>query len=877
MARSFLTPINLNVNELQNFVVGRLSTTSINALTGGALVGGRLQFDSTANVLKVYDGSAWQTLATGGSTFYIGTQQVSIGNTSGSVTALPGVTSVNGTTIPSSATLLTTTSTSSALTSVGTLTGLTMGGNIAMANNKITGLGTPTADTDAATKAYVDGVAQGLNVHDAVAYATTGALGTSGNLVGGTITTTYANGTNGQGATLTIATNANWTVVTIDGQTVNVSDRVLIKNQSSSLQNGIYTVTSIGAVGNQTSFVFTRATDNDTVPEIEQGDLVYVVAGTANGGQGWVETAIVTTVGTSAITWSQFSGSSTTLAGSGLVTNGTNPNQIDVNVDGTTLEIASDTVRIKDTAVTAASYGSASQVATFTVNAKGQLTLASNTSIGSLAASVITTGQLLPARGGTGADLSSVNQYGIPYFSTAGGVMASTAAGASTQVLIGNASGAPSWTNISGLSVSSATTATTATNATNVATTASTSASTFFPTFVASTTNGNQGIGNATNLTFVPSTGTLSATVFSGSGASLTSLPAGQLTGTVSSARGVTSGSSTGSFLAYNGTTAAAGQLDGGTTNPSGTTRLNYGGYLYATRFYGDGSNVTALNPTSLSTGTGAVTLQAAANSNVSVTSTGTGTSTITSASTTSVSSSGTGGISIASSNASGDIAIGRFDTAAHATYVYGGGSGNATSGTAGHLYLRGGSNDALTGTASGGSVYIDGGTKDGSTGAFGQVLIGTVIPGNISIGTATGSTASIGIGVAGTTTTVTGAVRLPTVGTSGFVKLGASGALSADTNTYLTSSTGVTTVNGSSGAITNVAKRASGSIALTANSQSANIAHSLGQSPVLIQVYDATTNGNLVDMDVLIVDTNNFKLTSTTSATYYWVAIGQD
>lgn len=71
--------------------------------------------------------------------------------------------------------------------------------------------------------------------------------------------------------------------------------------------------------------------------------------------------------------------------------------------------------------------------------------------------------------------------------------------------------------------------------------------------------------------------------------------------GTLPGTRGVTSGSTSTSFVTYNGTTAAAGQFDGGTTAPSGTTRLNYGGYLYATRFYGDGSNITALSIANLS------------------------------------------------------------------------------------------------------------------------------------------------------------------------------------------------------------------------------------------------------------------------------------
>jgi hypothetical protein len=178
--------------------------------------------------------------------------------------------------------------------------------------------------------------------------------------------------------------------------------------------------------------------------------------------------------------------------------------------------------------------------------------------------------------------------------------MASTAAGASTQVLIGNASGAPTWTNISGLTVSAATSATNAANTT--ITDDTTTNATMYPTWVTATTGNLPQKVASTKLSFNPSTGTLSSTVFSGSGASLTSLNASNLSsGTVSGAVGVTAGSASSSFLTYNGTTAGAGLLDGGTTAPSGTTRLNYGGYLYATRFYGDGSNLTALTAGNLS------------------------------------------------------------------------------------------------------------------------------------------------------------------------------------------------------------------------------------------------------------------------------------
>ena len=253
-------------------------------------------------------------------------------------------------------------------TFTGTVAAFTSGG-IAMGNNKITGLGTPTADADAVTKLYVDTIATGLHVHPSVNYATTGALGTAGNLVGGTITTTYANGTNGVGATLTIATSSNWTAITVDGQSLVVTDRILIKNQggtASNLQNGIYTVTQVGSVGNTTSFIFTRALDADQSAEIDAGDLTYVVAGTVNGGDGYVQVVNGVTVGTTAIEWSQFSG-----AGA--------------------VPIATTT-----------SAGIASfPTAQFSVDAGGAVT------IGTLNTSVLNAGQLSGARGGTGVDNGS--------------------------------------------------------------------------------------------------------------------------------------------------------------------------------------------------------------------------------------------------------------------------------------------------------------------------------------------------------------------------------------------------------------------------------------------------------------------------------------
>jgi hypothetical protein len=217
----------------------------------------------------------------------------------------------------------------------------------------ISNVALPVNATDAATKGYVDSVAEGLHVHASVAAATPDTLA---NISSGTVT--YDNGTAGIGATLT----TTGTYATIDGVNIaTVGTRILVKNETNKAHNGIYVFTS--------STVLTRATDYDTAAEIQGGDFTFVTGGTLYNSTGWVQIDEVTIIGTDPIEWEQFSGAGTYLAGTGLTLTG-------------------DTFSISNTTVTAASYGSGDAVATFTVNAQGQLTAASNVAIAANAANL---------------------------------------------------------------------------------------------------------------------------------------------------------------------------------------------------------------------------------------------------------------------------------------------------------------------------------------------------------------------------------------------------------------------------------------------------------------------------------------------------------
>jgi hypothetical protein len=201
-------------------------------------------------------------------------------------------------------------------------------GKVDVSGSIITGLNEPVNPTDAATKNYVDTVAEGLHVHEAAHCATTDTLAA---LSGGTVT--YSNGTLGVGATLTLSV----ALLAIDGHTLTNGDRILVKDQVNKAHNGMYVRTS--------ATVLTRASDFDTAVEIGGGDFTFVERGTTYASTGWVQTFEVLTVGSDTIIWQQFSGSGTFTAGAGLTIAGTEfnvvgtANRITVNPDS--IDIAS--------------------------------------------------------------------------------------------------------------------------------------------------------------------------------------------------------------------------------------------------------------------------------------------------------------------------------------------------------------------------------------------------------------------------------------------------------------------------------------------------------------------------------------------------------
>jgi hypothetical protein len=305
------------------------NVTSLGTLTGLGVNGNITAANITANTgVFTGNGSGLSQLAGGNVTGQVGNALVA---STVYTNAQPNITSVG--TLSSLAVTANVAAGNLTTTGVLSVTGTgvsSIAGNLDMTSNNIINLATPVASTDAATKQYVDDLAStALVYHEGVIAATTGTLASA---TGGTIT--YNNGTAGVGATLTTTGTFNL-IDTANVQTVGT--RILVKNEANAAHNGVYTYTS--------TTVITRATDADSygpgADELSLNNYFFVSGGSVNKGSAYVLDAPTGTItfGTSNIEFAQFSSSQVYLAGTGLtlsnLTFSVNASQTQVTALGT--------------------------------------------------------------------------------------------------------------------------------------------------------------------------------------------------------------------------------------------------------------------------------------------------------------------------------------------------------------------------------------------------------------------------------------------------------------------------------------------------------------------------------------------------------------
>ena len=250
-------------------------------------------------------------------------------------------------------------------------------------------------------KAYVDSVANGLDVKKSVRVATTANL-----------SATYNNGAG------TLTNSGSQAAIQIDGVTLVANDRVLVKDQSTAAQNGFYKVTTVGS--GSANWVLTRTPDADAASELTAGAFTFAEEGTANGDNGYVlSTNGAVTLGTTAITFEQFSGAGQITAGNGLTKSG---NTIDAVGTANRIAVAADTIDIASTYV-------------------GQTSL---TTLGTIGTGTWAATDIAVAHGGTG--LSAFTGKGVMIANNAGTAMSFVTGSSQYHVLGFNSSGVPTAT-----------------------------------------------------------------------------------------------------------------------------------------------------------------------------------------------------------------------------------------------------------------------------------------------------------------------------------------------------------------------------------------------------------------------------------------------
>ena len=360
MAQKFLTNIDLNQNQLINasFEVVGTDPSSGN-------FEGRLIYQSTTDTIKVYANGAWRslphTIVSGGGAGIA--EALTVSESNGTITLTLAVADTDSAgLLPAAMWQMLTDATSDATASK--LVKRDSSGNAKVA--------TPTDAAHIATKGYVDAARQGLDVKQSVRVATVSPINLASDLEAGD---------------------------TIDGVTLVAGDRVLVKNQSTATENGIYVAVASGAASRSSDANGTADTG-----ELKPGTFTFVEEGTTNSDKGFVVSTNGTiTIDATAIAWTQFSGAGSFTAGDGLSQSG---NTINVNVVAGRTEITSDAVDIASTYV-------------------GQSSI---TTLGTITTGVWNGTDVAVADGGTGASDAATARTNLGIKTTAGAVTTTTSA-----------------------------------------------------------------------------------------------------------------------------------------------------------------------------------------------------------------------------------------------------------------------------------------------------------------------------------------------------------------------------------------------------------------------------------------------------------------
>lgn len=319
MAQKFLTNIDLNQNQLINATFEVLASDPASGNFEGRLI-----YNSTTDTIKVYTGAAFKslphTIASGGGAGIA--EALSISESNGTITLTLNVADSD------SAGLLPAAFFNDLTDATSDATNSKLVKRDAQGNAKVA---TPTDSAHIATKGYVDAARQGLDVKQSVRVASTAPVAIASALEAGDV---------------------------IDGVTLVAGDRVLLKDQSTASENGIYVAVTSGAAP--------RADDADTSAKVTTGMFTFVAEGTTNGDNGFVLTTNDTiTLGTTALTFVQFSGAGSFTAGDGVSQTG---NTINVNVTANRTAITSDAVDISANYVGQSSITTVGTIATGTWN-----------------------------------------------------------------------------------------------------------------------------------------------------------------------------------------------------------------------------------------------------------------------------------------------------------------------------------------------------------------------------------------------------------------------------------------------------------------------------------------------------------------------------